>query len=97
MEYLIRKSMGSTLKSNQKIEATRQIVIAKIQFQLRLSNHGLEEARKLNRLIRKHVNTILHLPTWTSTAWIHHRNGANIPDLVSTTMISRVKAARKMK
>ena len=81
----------------QKIEATHQIVIAKIQYQLRLSDHGLEEARKLNRLIRKHVKTILHLPTWTSTAWIHHRNGVNIPDLVSTTMISRVKAARKMK
>lgn len=87
----------SHLNPIQKIEAIRQVIIAKIQYHLRLSDHGLEEARKLNRIIRKAVKGILHLPTWTSTAWIHHRNGANIPDLTTTTMISRCKATRKMK
>ena len=81
----------------QKFEAIRQILVAKIQYQLRFSDHGLEEVRKINRLIRKHVKQILHLPTWTSTAWIHHRNSYNILDLVTTTMISRTKSPTKMK
>ena len=42
------------------------------------------------------MKKILHLPTWTSTSWMHNRNGANIPDLVTTT-ISRSKASTKMK
>ena len=40
---------------------------------------------------------ILHLPSWTSTQWIHHRKGGNIPSLVQTVMISRKKASEKMK
>lgn len=47
-------------------------------------------------MIRKYVKKILHLPTWTSAAWIHHRNGFNIPDLVTSNMISN-KATLKMK
>ena len=60
-------------------------------------DHGLEEARKINRLIRKYVKKILHLATWTSTSWIHHRNGCIIPDLVASTMITRINATLKMK
>ena len=81
----------------QKIEAIRQTLVSKIKYQLRLSGHGLEEARKMNWLIRKYVKKILHLPTWTSTSWIHHRNGCNIPDLVASTMITRINATLKMK
>ena len=81
----------------QKVDAIRQVMVAKIQYQLRLSDHGLEEARKINRLIRKYVKRILHLPTWTSNNWIHHRNGGNIPDLEKRTMITRLKATTKMK
>ena len=57
----------------------------------------MEEARKINRLIRKYVKRILHLPTWTSNNWFHHRNGGNIPDLEKRTMITRLKATTKMK
>ena len=48
-------------------------------------------------MIRKYVKRILHLPTWTSNTCIHHRNGFNIPDLLTTTMITRAKAATKIK
>ena len=67
----------------QKVDATRSTNAAKIQYQLRLSDHGLEEARKLTRTLTKYVKKILHLPTWTSTSWIHHRNGCNIADLTT--------------
>ena len=77
----------------QKVDAIRTIIAAKIQYQLRLSDHGLEEARKLTRILRKFVKKILHLPTWTSTSWIHHRHGCNIPDLTTTVMSSRTKAS----
>ena len=87
----------SHLNPIQKVEAIRQILVAKIQYQLRLSDHGLEEARKLNRMVRKNVKAILHLPTWTPTSWIHHRSGGNIPDLATSTMVSRAKASTKMK
>ena len=43
------------------------------------------------------MKKILHLPTWTSNNWIHHRNGGNIPDLEKRTMIARLKATIKMK
>lgn len=87
----------SHLNPIQKVEAIRQVLVTKIQYQLRLTDHGLEEARKINRLIRKYVKKILHLPTWTSTSWMYHRNGCNIPDLVTTTVVSRSKASTKMK
>ena len=96
-EKYLQNLMKSHLNPIQKIEAIRQVLVAKIQYQLRLSDQGLEEARKLNRVIRKYVKKILHLPTWTATSWIHHGNGSNIPDLVTTTMISRAKATAKMK
>ena len=81
----------------QKVDTICQVIIAKIQYQLRSSDHGLEEARKINRLIRKYLKKILDLPTWVSNNWIHHRNGSNIPDLVTATMITRNKATAKIK
>ena len=81
----------------QKVEATRQILTAKIQYQLCLSDHGLEEVRKINWIIRKYVKRILHLSIWTSTAWIHHRNSCNIPHFLTAMMISLTKASTKMK
>ena len=70
----------------QKVHVIRQVITAKIQYHLRLSDHGLEEVRKLHRLVRKYV--ILHLPTWTSNAWIHHREGCNIMNFVVSTVVS---------
>ena len=67
----------------QKVQAISQVVTAKLQYHLRLSDHGLEEVRKINRLVRKYVKKILHLPTWVSNAWIHHREGCNITDFCS--------------
>ena len=81
----------------QKVEGIRQVIVAKIQHQLKLSDHRFEETKKINRLIWKYVKKILHLPTWTNTTWIHHRNRCNIPDLLTTTMIKRAKATTKMK
>ena len=84
-ENYLKNLEAAHLNPIQKIDAIRQIIVAKIQYQLRLSDHGLEESRKINRLIRKSVKKILHLPTWTSNNWIHHRNGGNIPDLEKRT------------
>ena len=81
----------------QKVDTICQVIIAKIQYQLRLSDHRLEEARKINRLIRKYLKKILDLPTWVSNNWIHHRNGSNIMDLVTATMTTRNKVAAKIK
>ena len=95
-EYL-QRLISSHLNPIEKIEAIRHVLTAKIQYHLRLSDHGLEMARKLNREIRKAANKILNLPTWMPTNWINHRNGANIPDLLLSTMQSRTKATTKMK
>ena len=43
------------------------------------------------------MKRILCLPSWTMSDWLHHRHGANIPDLLITTMISRKRASKKMK
>ena len=79
----------------QKVQVITQTICSTILFQLRLSEHGLEEARKLNSLTQGGVKKILHLPTWTSSNVIHHRHGANILDLLVTTMTSRKRASLK--
>ena len=81
----------------QKVQVLRQSICSIILFQLRLSDHGLEDARKINRLIRGAVKRILHLPSWTSSDWLHHHHGANIPDILVTTMTVRKRASEKMK
>ena len=62
-ETYLKNLAAAHLNPIQKVDAIRQIIIEKIQYQLRLSDHGLEESRKINRLIRKYVKKILHLPT----------------------------------
>ena len=51
----------------QKVQAIRQVVYAKMLYQIRLSDHGLEMARKLDKLLQNEVKKILHLPSWTGT------------------------------
>ena len=96
-EDYLQNIIKSHLNPIQKVQAIRQVVTVKIQYHLRLSDHGLEEARKINRLVHKYVKKILHLLTWTSNAWIHHREGCNITDLVVSIAISRSTASNKMK
>ena len=81
----------------QKVEAIRQVVDAKMLYQIRLSDHDLEMARKLDKLLQNEVKKILHLPSLTGTEWLHYRKGGNIPTLLKTVMISRKKASEKMK
>ena len=89
--------MPCYLTSIEKVQVIRQSICSIILFQLQLSDHGVEKAGKLNRLIRGTVKRILHLPSWTLSDWLHHRHGANIPDLLTTTMTARKKASQKMK
>ena len=93
----LERIMSCYLTPIQKVQVIRQSICSIILFQLRLSDHGLEEAQKINRLIRGAVKRILHLPSWTSSDWLHHRHGANIPDLLVTTTTARKRASEKMK
>ena len=77
------------------MQAIRHVVTAKIQYYLHLSDHGLEEARKINRLVRKYVKKILPLPKWTSNTWVHHRDVTT--DFVISTASSRSTRTNKMK
>ena len=43
------------------------------------------------------MTNILHLPTWTSNAWINSREGCNIIDFVVSTAIIRSAASNKIK
>ena len=79
------------------MQAIRETVCGRIIYQLRLSDHGFDVARKLDRMIRKAVKEILHLPTWVSTDWMDHRHGGNIPNLMRIAMLSRKKANEHMK
>ena len=79
------------------MQAIRETVCGRIIYQLILSDHGLEVARKLDRMIRKAVKEILHLPSWVSTDWMHHRHGGNIPNLMRIAMLNRKKASEHMK
>ena len=89
----IRKSC---LTAFQKIRVIKEVICCKMLFQLRLSNHGLEEAGKLDRIIRGKEKEILHLPTWTSTDCLHSKEGLGLVVLQSNAMIARKKASEKM-
>ena len=93
----LERLMSCYLNPMQKIQVIKQSICSIILFQLHLSDHSLKEARELNRLIRHAVKKILHLPTWMSSDWLHHRQGASIPDLLTTTMTSRKRVSQKMK
>ena len=47
-ESYLRNLAKSHLNPIQKVKAIRQVLVAKIQYQLRLSHHGFEEARNIN-------------------------------------------------
>ena len=64
-------------------------------FQLQLFKHGLEGARKLDRIIRAKMKEILHLLTWTSTDWIHSKEDLELMELQSNARIARKRQARK--
>ena len=81
----------------RKVQAIRQMVSAKILYQIRLSDHGLEMVSKLGKLLRNEDKVTLYLPSWTGMQCLHHRQGRNIPNLLKTVMISRKKASEKMK
>ena len=57
----LERLMSCCLTPIQKVQVIRQSICSIILFQLCLSDHGLEEAPKLNWLIRVAVKKILHL------------------------------------
>ena len=81
----------------QKVQVIRQSICFFILFQLRLSDHGLEEAQKLNPLFWGAIKRILHPPSWMLSDWLHHCHGGNVPDLFVVTMILWKKASAKLK
>lgn len=46
---------------------------------------------EIKLLIWGAVKSILHLPSWTSSNWLLHCHGANLPDLFVTLMVSQKK------
>ena len=95
-EVYLERIKKSCLTVFQKIRVIKEVICSKILFQLRLSDHGLEEARKLDRVIRVKVKEILHLPTWTSTDCMQSKEGLGLMELQCNTMIAWKKASEKM-
>ena len=77
----LERIKNSCLTVFQQIRVIKEVISSKILFQLRLLDHRLEEARKLDRIIRAKVKEILHLPHWTSTDWIHSKDGLGLIEL----------------
>ena len=96
-ELHIDQLKRSHLTSLQKVQAIRKTICGRIVYQLWFSDHWLEVARILDRMIRKAVKEILHISTWVWTEWIHHRHGANIPNLMRNAMLCRKKLSEQMK
>ena len=92
----LERIRSSCLTFFQNIRVIKEVMSSKILFQLRLSDHGSEEARKLDRIIRAKVKEILHLPSWTSTDWIRSKEGLGLIELQSTVMLARKRASEKM-
>ena len=86
----------SPLKPEQKIHAIKTCIILKMTYQLRLSEVGITKLRKLNVVIKCWFKQILHLPEWTSDAWIHSPNGGGLGNILELILKTRKKASEKM-
>ena len=65
-------------------------------YQLRIADCSCGEIKRIQRSIRSTVKRILHLPEWTSTAWMHSKEGGQIPYLITKVMKSKKKATERM-
>ena len=92
----LQRLKKAPLKPWQKIDAIKSIVVPKITHQLRLSDAGICQLRELSKELREFFKSVLHLPEWTPTSWIHSSSGGGLPDICSTILAARLKASRKM-
>ena len=67
-----------------------------MQHILRLSEAGISKLKTLNRKIKIWFKEVLHLPVWTSDAWIYAKSGGNLQDIAATILACRKKATEKM-
>ena len=77
----------------QKLRCITQVVIPRMLYQLRIAHTLRCMLHQLNRRIRMEVKSVLHLPEWTLTNWIHARTGLGVPDLCKRVLRVRLKAA----
>ena len=89
----IRKSCLTVF---QKIQFFKEVICNKILFQLRLSNHGLEEAKRLDWIIRAKAKEILQLRSMSFTDWIHSKEHLGLIELQSNPLVARKKTSEKM-
>ena len=85
-----------SLKPEQKVKTLREVVCARINYVLRMSDCGICELRKWSRFVRGWVKSIIHFPTWCSSDWLHMSGGLGIPDVSSGIVIQRLRAVEKM-
>jgi len=84
------------LKPHQKVFGLKIVIIPRMLYQLRLADVGIGKLKKLNRKIKQAVKKMLHLPEWTSDAWLHLQTGGNLNDILIAILKSRKKATEKM-
>ena len=84
------------LKPEQKIKILKENVIGKWQHTLRLSDCGIGKLKEINQLVKAFYKKVLHLPVWTSDAWIYANQGGNLQDILVTILACRKKAATKL-
>ena len=65
-------------------------------YQLRIADTPRCMLHQLNRRIGTAVKSILHLPEWTLTNWIHASTGLGVPDQCELVLRVRMKAAEHM-
>lgn len=96
LDEWLERLTEAPLKPWQKCYGLRTIIIPKLMHQLRLAGTEKCGLRNLDRKLRKAYKRILHLPEWTSTAWLHHSKGGRLPELTDLMTRSGHKAALKM-
>ena len=82
--------LKSDLRMFQKADAIRSNLIPWWLHKLRLSDLPVTKMRKVDNLVKKYYKRILHLPEWTSDAWLHHPRGGRLINI--TMLIAKSKA-----
>ena len=82
--------LKSDLRMFQKADAIRSNLIPRWLHKLRLSDLPVTKMRKIDNLVKKYHKRLLHLPEWTSDAWLHHPRGGRLINI--TMLIAKSKA-----
>lgn len=97
MRRVVRKNLSQLFEAYiKKLRCFTQVVILRMLYQLRIAGTPLCMLHQLIHRLQMVVKSILNLPEWNLTNWIHAGTGMRVLDLSKLVLFVCLKAAECM-